>query len=744
VHKTKRIVFREITKPAIQKAVQVPRTIDLNLVDAQQARRVLDRLVGYELSETLWRKVRGKLSAGRVQSVAVKLVVDRERDIQKFNITPFFKVNGFFDVVAETGRTATLKAESPGQLDTVENARSWLESCRGAAYSVAKIEIKPAKRRPAPPFTTSTLQQEASRKLGFAVNRTMSNAQRLYEAGFISYMRTDSTSLSETAIQAIAAEITSQFGARYLQTRRFKTGSESAQEAHEAIRPTYIENKVVTEDRDMQRLYELIWKRAIASQMADAELERTVVDVSISTRLQDKLVAEGEVIKFDGFLKVYLESTDDDDEDTKGMLPPLVVGQGLPLQKLTASERFTRPPARYTEAGLVKKLEELGIGRPSTYAPTISRIMEEGRGYVVKESRPGKERTFRVMTLTPDDKLVSVTDKENYGAGKNNLYPTDMGMLVSDFLSEHFDQIMDYGFTADIEKQFDHIAEGKEVWNDMIRRFYTPFHDLVENTKSTASRADMERVLGVDPLTGRTVLARMGRYGALVQIGAPDELAEGEKPQYANLNKDQSIETISFEDAVALFALPKNLGTLEDLETTVGAGRYGPFVKWGDTYISLPKGVDPLGVDATQALELIAAHKAANAAIAHYQDLPITKGKGRFGLFVKWSDLYINIPKACNFDTLTAQQAVELVLSKLEKEANRYIRQWPEEKIAIENGRWGPFIRFGKESVALPKTENGKMTSDQAGQLSLEQVKAIITEAFPEAFTPKKKATKKK
>jgi DNA topoisomerase I len=751
VTKTKRIVFREITKPAIQKAVLNPRTIDINLVDAQQARRVLDRLVGYELSEVLWKKVKGKLSAGRVQSVAVRLVVDREREITNFDSKPFFKVVALFNVPDERGKVVGLKAESGDNLATEADAQKFLERCKGANYSISNIEVKPAKRRPAPPFITSTLQQEASRKLGFSVSRTMSNAQRLYEAGFITYMRTDSVNMSETAIQGIADEITQQFGAQYSTPRRFKSKDENAQEAHEAIRPTYFDKKQVTEDRDQQRLYELIWKRALASQMADAELERTLVDIKISTAPEANLRAEGEVIKFDGFLKLYLESTDDEDEDTKGMLPPLKVGQNLDFNDMTATERFTRPAARYTEAGLVKKMEELGIGRPSTYAPTISRIMEEARGYVVKESRPGKERLFRTLYLDKTGVITGKTESENTGAGKNHLYPTDMGCLVVDFLAEHFTDVMDYHFTADIEKRFDHVAAGKDNWRKMIGDFYFPFHQVVEDTIANADRADMERILGKDPITGLTVLVRMGRYGALAQKGQTAEIPEGAKPMYANLGKEHSIESITFEETLRLFELPKQFEQFEGLDMLVAAGRFGPYVKWGDAFISLPKDEDPLGVTEERAIEIVKEHQRANAAIAHYEGLPVTKGTGRFGPFVKWASIYANIPRAYNIDTLTAAQALEILAAKIDKEANRYILHWPEEKIAVENGRWGAFIKCGKENINLPRTEDGsKMTPEQAGILTLEQVKEIIEKALPgllkasAAKAPAKKPAAKK
>ena len=742
--KTKRIVFSEITPPAIQRAVQNPRTIDRNLVDAQQARRILDRLVGYELSELLWKKVRGKLSAGRVQSVSVRLIVDREREIQQFNSTPFFKVTALFRVPNEQGKLTTLKAEAPGRFDAEKDAEAFLQKCVGAAFNIGNIEIKPQKRRPAPPFTTSTLQQEASRKMGFSVKRTMVAAQKLYEQGFITYMRTDSTNLSELALHAIATEIENQFGKKYLHTRRYKSKSASAQEAHEAIRPTYIERQQVPGNRDEQRLYELIWKRAIASQMSDAELEKTIVRIDISTVKDTPLQAEGEVLTFDGFLKVYLESRDDDeDEETKGMLPPLKVGQGLDLQQMDATQRFTRAPARYTEAGLVKKLEELGIGRPSTYAPTISKIMEEGRGYVVKDSRDGVERTFQVFTLKNGD-ITKKVEKEITGASKNQLFPTDMGAIVTDFLLEHFNDIMDYGFTADIEKQFDHIAEGKEQWKSMLEGFYKPFHSNVEKTLEEADRASGERILGKDPQTGRTVLVRLSRLGKpVIQIGKPEELEAEEKPRYANLRNGQQMESISLEEAMESFQLPRTIGELEGKEISVGEGRFGPYVRFNDQYISIPRNEDPLQLTLDRAIELIDQKRQADAPIGTYKGFPITKGKGRFGPFLKWNELFINIPRKYNPDTISLEEAHSLIEAKVEKEATKYIKQWESEQIAIENGRWGPFIRFKKKMISLPKVDGKRMTTEEAADISLEEVKKAIEAEVPDAFTKKKKTTKK-
>lgn len=738
---TKRIVFREITKPAIQKAVQNPRNVDLSLVDAQQARRVLDRLVGFELSELLWKKIKGGLSAGRVQSVAVKLVVEKEREIQKFKTTPFFKVDAIFSVLNAQNKPVLLKAESPERFDTEGGAMEFLKKCKGATFKINKIEHKPLKRKPTAPFTTSTLQQEASRKLGFSVNRTMQNAQRLYEAGHITYMRTDSTNLSETAIAAFKQEIIQSFGAQYSQERRFKTGKESAQEAHEAIRPTYIQNRTVSQDRDEQRLYELIWKRAIASQMADAELEKTTVDVGISTVPDAKLLAEGEVIKFDGFLKVYLESKDEEDEDAKGVLPPLSIGQVLDFNEMTATQRFTRPPARYTEAALVKDLEEKGIGRPSTYAPTITKIMEDNRGYVVKETREGTARDFRILKLTNKGEIFTKSDTEMTGALKNHLVPTDMGMLVVDFLDKHFDKVMNYSFTANVENQLDDVAEGNRNWVDMISNFYNPFHSDIEKTLTEAERVSGERILGNDPETGRTVLVRMGKYGPIAQIGTPEELGEKEKPSYGNLQKGQSIETITLEEALKLFELPKNLGEFDKQDVIVGIGRFGPYVKHGDTFISIPKGEEPLSTTLERAVELIQEKRKADAPIFTYKGLPITKGSGRFGPFIKWNEMFINVPRRYNLETLTLDEAIELIEAKNEKEANRYIHQWAEDKISVENGRWGPMIVFGKYKPFSLKRDGKKLSADEATTLTLEEVKKMIEAEIPDAFAVKAKKT---
>ncbi|MCI5080651.1 MAG: DNA topoisomerase, partial [Saprospiraceae bacterium] len=623
---------------------------------------------------------------------------------------------------------------------------SFLEACAKAEFQIDDIEVKPLKRKPTAPFTTSTLQQEASRKLGFAVKRTMSVAQRLYEAGHITYMRTDSIALSEVALASIAQEIEKNYGKNYLKTRRYKNKNSNAQEAHEAIRPTYIDRHTVTSNRDEQRLYELIWKRTIASQMAEAIVEKTTVKIGVSTVPDTTLNAVGEVLKFDGFLKVYLESKDDDEEEeAKGMLPPLKKGQFLNLNNMTATERFTRPPARFTEASLVKKLEELGIGRPSTYAPTISKIMEEGRGYVTKETRDGVERSYKILKLQKGE-ISKKEDTEITGAVKNRLFPSDLGITVSDFLSEHFGKIMDYNFTAGIEEKFDKIAAGNREWTAMLEDFYKPFHANVEDTLENAERATGERILGKDPETGRTLLTRITRNGPVAQIGTPEELGEEEKPKYANLRPTQSIETITFEEAMKLFELPRVLGSYKGAELSIGVGRYGPYVKYGDKkYVSIPKGEDPLKLSEERALELVAEKEKADAPVGTYKGMPITKGKGRFGPFLKWNDLYVNVPRRYDFENISLEDMHELIEAKVQKEANRYIHQWKDEGISVENGRWGPFIKFKKKNVKIPKKEDGsRVTSEEAKDMTLEDVKKLIEAEIPNAFAKKKKAPAKK
>jgi DNA topoisomerase-1 len=743
--KTKRIVFHEITKNAILKAIENPRKIDYNLVYAQQARRVLDRLVGFELSPVLWKKVKPSLSAGRVQSVAVRLIVEREREVNKFKPTAAFKIVAIFSTDKQK---EIFRAELPERFEQPGEAEKFLQDCVTAVYTVKSLETRPTKRSPAAPFTTSTLQQEASRKLGFSVARTMSVAQKLYEHGKITYMRTDSVNLSDTALNAAAAEIKSAFGEKYHQLRKYKTKSAGAQEAHEAIRPTYFEQHSISGDTSEQRLYDLIWKRSIASQMAEANFEKTTARIDVSTRTEN-FVANGEVMKFDGFLKVYMESTDEeqeislDEDNENSILPPLAEGQLLNLREMTATERYSRPPARYTEASLVKKLEELGIGRPSTYAPTISTI--QNRGYVVKEEREGKKRDFQVIRLKKG-MINSEVKTENTGAEKNKLFPTDIGAVVNDFLVEHFKGIVDFNFTASVEKEFDEIAQGLKNWTEMLRAFYQPFHSEVETTLQHANRASGERELGIDPETGKKISVRIGRFGPFVQIGEAAENDDDEKPRYASLRAGQMIETISLEEALDLFKLPFQLENYQDKEVSVGIGRFGPYIKWGESFISLPKGEDPLSVNLDRAIEIINEKSLADAPIAHYQGHPVTKGKGRFGPFIKWNNLYVNVPVRYNFDKLGQTEIEELISKKVEKESNRYIQQWESEKIAIENGRWGPFIRFGKLMLKLGKNPatNDKFSAEELAELPLEEVKKLITEQVPDAFTPKaKKATRK-
>jgi DNA topoisomerase-1 len=737
VNTTKRIVFHEITKPAINSAVENPRLIDMNLVNSQQARRVLDRLVGFELSPVLWRKIgmKGGLSAGRVQSVAVKLIAEREREINQFKVTSSFKIEAVLASADESGKKIAFKAEDGGTR-TIEEAENFLDCCKNATYSVKDIIVKPGKRTSAAPFTTSTLQQEASRKLGYSVSKTMLIAQRLYESGKITYMRTDSVNLSNTAKDQIKSEILKNYGEKYLQMRNYKTKSESAQEAHEAIRPTDMSESRLN-DPELARLYELIWKRTIACQMSDAILEKTTAKIKIST-VEDELSATGEVMKFDGFLKVYNEGNDDDENEnpsfgSESRLPALTVGQQLDFREMTATEKFTRHAPRYTEASLVKKLEELGIGRPSTYAPTISTIIK--RSYVEKRDKEGVKRDIRIVKLSPENTIEKIKTSEITGAEKGKLFPTDLGLVVTDFLNQHFNNVMDYSFTANIEEEFDKIAEGDLQWNKMVGEFYKPFHESVEHTLENAGRAKGERELGTDASSGKPVIARMGRYGPMVQIGnAEDE----EKPKFARLKATQSIETISMDEAMDLFKLPLNLGEYEDKEVSVNVGRFGPYVKWGEQFISLPKGEEPTEVDISRAIEIIKAKQVEDAPIGYFQEKPITKGKGRFGPFIKWNDMFINVPRAYNFDNLTQNDCNELIEKKIEKEANRFIKQWPEEKIAIENGRWGPFIRFGKKMLKL-----GKRTPEELEQLQLEDVKKIILQQEPKAFD-KKPATKKK
>jgi len=741
VNKTKRIVFHEITAPAIKKAVANPRIINMNLVNAQQARRVLDRLVGFELSPVLWKKVKPSLSAGRVQSVAVRILVEREREISTFVPVSTYKVEAFFNAPDIIGREVIFKAEGPLKLANKQLAEDFLKSCLNANYKVASVEVKPTKRNPSPPFTTSTLQQEASTKMGYGVTKTMLIAQRLYEAGHITYMRTDSVNLSDTARADIQNQIVNNYGERYFKERFYKNKNESAQEAHEAIRPTYMNNKTIA-DEDGRRLYELIWRRTIASQMSEAEFDKTIAKIDISTN-KEQLTATGEVMTFEGFLKVYLEGKmvdEDEEEDNDGVLPPLKAQQVLSFREMIATERFTKPLPRYTEASLVKKLEELGIGRPSTYAPTISTIIK--RNYVEKRDKEGIKRNYQIVKLTANNTIQASIASENTGAEKSKLFPTDLGNVVTDFLKQHFENVMNYSFTANIENEFDGIAEGRLEWSSMIDGFYKPFHQTIEHTMETADRASGERELGIDEATGKKIIARMGRFGPMVQMG--DSNTE-EKPRFATLKKDQSIETITLQEANELFKLPKTIGEYNGQELSVNIGRFGPYIKYGESFISLPRGENMDEVDVARAVELINEKQQADAPIATYENLPVTKGKGRFGPFIKWKNLYINVPKAYNFDTLTQTDCEDLIVKKLDKEANRYIQNWETEKISIENGRWGPFIKFGKNMLKLTKKVDGtKYTPEELPSISLDEVKRMIVEQMPKAFDKPIKAAAKK
>jgi DNA topoisomerase-1 len=653
--KIKRITFNEITKPAVLSAIESPREIDVNLVDAQQARRILDRLVGFELSPVLWKKVKPSLSAGRVQSVAVRVLVERERQIDDFKSVASFKVTANFLV----GGKSVLKADLSKKFGTQEEAQAFLERCQGANYSIKDLVVKPGKKSPAAPFTTSTLQQEASRKLGFSVARTMIVAQRLYEAGKITYMRTDSVNLSDTALTAAKDEIIGNYGADYANPKKYVTKAKGAQEAHEAIRPSYMNVHTAGTDASEERLYELIWKRTIASQMTDALLEKTTATIAVSTT-EEHFVAQGEVLKFDGFLKVYLESTDDDQEESqKGMLPPLAVGEDLNLREITAVQRFTHHPARYTEASLVKKLEELGIGRPSTYAPTISTIQK--RGYVVKEDRDGKERKYEVLTLK-NDEINHETRTERTGVEKAKMFPTDIGMVVNDFLVEHFDTIMDYNFTASVEKEFDDIAHGLMQWTEMIGKFYSPFHKGVEVTLETSERATGERELGTDPESGKPIIVRIGRFGPMVQIGSQDD---EEKPRFASLLKNQSIAHITLEEALDLFKLPRELGMYQDQKVTVAIGKYGPYARIANEFVSLKadEGDDPMTVTLERAIELIDAKRLADKekyikVFDENEEVQVLKG--RYGPYIKIGRKNFRIPKDVVPEDLTLEQCLKI------------------------------------------------------------------------------------
>ena len=731
---TKRIVFHEITKNAILKAVENPREIDQNLVNAQQARRVLDRIVGFEMSPVLWKKVKPGLSAGRVQSVAVRLIVEREKEIREFKPVPSYKVEGVFTNLEKQEISAKLKKDFTKEQD----AENFLNQVQNIDFKVLNIDVKPAQRSASAPFTTSTLQQEASNRLGYGVTTTMRVAQRLYEEGYITYMRTDSVNLSQEAINAAKNQILKEFGEEYSQPRNYVTKSASAQEAHEAIRPTDFRVKSIG-DAQLNKLYQLIYKRTLASQMANAKLEKTIIEIG-NPELPQYFEAQGEVIVFDGFLRAYgiYKNEDEEQEDGDKILPKVSVGEALVYKKITAVEKFSRPVSRFTEAGLVKKLEELGIGRPSTYAPTIQTI--QNREYVDKREIEPKEREIVKLTLTKTGLKKEILT-EKFGGDKNKFVPTDIGIVVNDFLTTNFNEILDYGFTAKVEEDFDEIARGEEKWKDVLKNFYSSFHPKIEDVGENADRATGERLLGQDPKTGKNVYARIGRFGPMVQIGETDS---DEKPIFASLMATQNIVTITLEEALELFKVPFDLQDYEGKTVTVGVGRFGPYVKWGEAFISLPKGENPLSVDYDRAVAIIEEKKKADAPVASYKGEPVTKGVGRFGPYLKYQDIYINVPKKYDFENLSQKEVEELIEAKLDKEANRYIQQWEKEKISIENGRWGPFIKFKKANFKIPKKQDDtKYTAEELKETSLDQVKKWILEQDKTAFA-EKKATKKK
>ena len=688
-----RIVFHEITKNAILKALESPREINFNLVNAQQARRVLDRLVGYELSPVLWRKVKAGLSAGRVQSVSVRLIVEKEREIKTFISKSSYKSIAVF----ETESGAKLKAELNEKYFSVDEVKGFFEKNYGSLFNVASTDQKPGKKSPTPPFTTSTLQQEASRKLGFGVTRTMSTAQKLYEAGLITYMRTDSVTLSNDAKSSIVKKIETKYGNDYVNLRDYKNKNKSAQEAHEAVRPTDINVEEITSDYDQQRLYDLIWKRTISSQMSDAQIERTVVNIK-SNSYNQIFIARGEVIKFDGFLRVYNEGTDDEVEEEKNVLPILSIDEQLNLLNISSKESFSRPPSRYTEASLVKKLEELGIGRPATYATTISTI--QNRGYIAKGANEGVERTFNFIEFKQEGIKESIL-KEKTGSNKGKLVPTDIGMIVNDFLVDNFNNILDYGFTAEVEKNFDKIASGDQNWTDIIKQFYSDFHENVNEVRDNAERQSGEKVLGPDPSSGRVVKVRLGKFGPIAQIGTIDE---EEKPVFASLTKDQQLDTITLEEALELFKFPKEIGSYKDEIVTVNNGRYGPYIKFSTKSISIPNDLDPHSVEISKAIELIDEKLKAEEPVHIYNEIPVTKGKGRFGPFIKWNDMFINVNKSYDFDNLSINEIEELIELKIKKEKEKLISHWTDEDIKVEKGRWGrSIISKGKKKVEIPK-----------------------------------------
>jgi len=706
--KTKRITYSEITKEAIQEAIKNPRAIDKNLVDAQQARRVLDRLVGYEISPILWKKVKPALSAGRVQSVAVRLIVEREREIQNFKSVSSYKVSAIF----LNKKNELVKAELPKRFQTKEEAKSFLEKCKGAEFSIAGLETKPAKKSPSAPFTTSTLQQEAGRKFGYSVAQTMRIAQGLYENGKITYMRTDSVHLSDTALGQAKKEIEKLYGKDFVHIRHYKTKAKGAQEAHEAIRPVNLGVYKIEGDAQEQRIYDLIWKSTIASQMSDAQLEKTTATISVSTT-DEKFVAQGEVLKFEGFLKIYLEGKDEEEEEiAEGVLPPLKVGEKLSNQEITAVERFTYHPPRYTEATLVRKLEELGIGRPSTYAPTIFTIQK--RNYVVKEDREGIKRKFSSLILN-NGSVVEEEKSEKTGAEKSKLFPTDIGMVVNDFLTDNFTDIMDYNFTARVEEEFDEIAEGKLIWTNMLDEFYGPFHKTVENTIETSARQSGERVLGKDPATGKQVIVRLGKFGPIVQIGLQDD----REKRYASLRKGQRMDTITLEQALKLFTLPRNLGTHKGDAVIVSIGRFGPYIKYQGAFVSLPKDEDPHTISLERAKEILNAPRLPKI-LGKFQDEDINVAKGRFGPYVKYKNIFASLDKGEDPLSVTLERAIELVKAKEKKDRDKIIKSWDEEaRVRVVNARYGPCIQSGRKFFRIPPGKKPQdMTLDECLEIA--------------------------
>ena len=702
---SKRIVFSEITKNAILKAIKNPRDINYNLVNAQQARRILDRLVGYELSPVLWRKVKGGLSAGRVQSVAVRLLVEREREIRAFLTESSFKTKAIF----KTKNDKSISSQLEKILKNKDEAYKFLETNISSNFHVSDIKKRPAKKAPAPPFTTSTLQQEASRKLYFSVSKTMNVAQRLYEAGYITYMRTDSVNLSEEAKNNINNQIKLSYGDKYLQIRQFKTKNKGAQEAHEAIRPTDFSKKKLNIDYDQARLYELIWRRALASQMRDAELEKSQILIKTDD-YNEGFTAKGEIITFDGFLKLYLEGVDDEVDDDSTILPQVKIGEQIQLDSITATERFSRPPFRYSEASLVKKMEELGIGRPSTYAPTITTI--QNRKYVEKGSSDGNERNFVQLSLNKG-KIKSEDLKERFGSDKGKLVPTDIGIIVNDFLVDNFEAILDFNFTAEVERNFDDIARGGKDWTEMLKVFYGKFHNTVEDVKENAQRESGERILGQDPSSGRIVKVRLGKFGPIAQIG---DQKDEKKPIFASLSPDQQLESITFKEVLKLFEMPKSLGDYQGQEITVNNGRFGPYLKHKGVFISIPKEFTPNEIDLSKAIILIDDKQKADAPVYIYDKLPVTKGIGRFGPYLKWNGLFINVNKKYDFDNLSDDNIVFLIQDKIQKEKDKIIQNWSEEGIRIEKARWGRHhIIRGKQKVEIGKEINAsKLTLSEA------------------------------